>query len=232
MSPGSAHNNITVLLSQTYRSHTGSQAVITLNQAPGASQERRRGVAVQSADQFIALRRIFPCLISTTKSIPIEIKTAHTADTAVSGIGLRNEEQHRLTKSLMPTIGTRYLGKNTYQFQSSLIDRSPVLWSFVVSTNHFKNKIKIFLRESEEVTRHNSPLSPINACLLQCLSVATMMLTFVYWSQCCVQTQSSQPTDTCQPGPVPVYCTVHCTHHPGIPHSLCTHLVNMPHRGI
>ena len=119
MSAGSAHNNITVLLSQTCRSHTGSLAVTTLNQAPGASQgsqERRRGVAVQSADQFIALRRIFPCLISTTKSIPIEIKTAHTADTAVSGIGLRNEEQHRLTKSLMPTIGTRYLGKTHISF--------------------------------------------------------------------------------------------------------------------
>ena len=54
---------------------------------------------MQSADQFIALRRIFPCLISRTKNIPIEIKTAHTADTAVSGIGPRNEEHSGLTNA-------------------------------------------------------------------------------------------------------------------------------------
>ena len=98
MSPGSAHNNITVLLSQNYKPNSHRQSS-RHNSKPGTEGERRlqRGVAVQSADQFIALRRIFLCLISTTKNIPIEIKTAHTADTVVSGIGLRNEEQHRLT---------------------------------------------------------------------------------------------------------------------------------------
>ena len=55
---------------------------------------------MQSADQFIALRRIFPCLISETKNIPpIEIKTAHTTDTLVSGIGSRNEEHSGLTNA-------------------------------------------------------------------------------------------------------------------------------------
>ena len=61
------------------------------------------------------LHRIFLCLISAAKNIPIEIKTAHTADRLVSGTpsGMRNPGS-------LPTIERRNLGKDTNQYQYSL----------------------------------------------------------------------------------------------------------------
>ena len=53
------------------------------------------------------LHRIFLCLISAAKNIPIDIKTAHTADRLVSGTpsGMRNPGS-------LPTIERRNLGVN------------------------------------------------------------------------------------------------------------------------
>ena len=165
MSPVPAHNNITVLLSQTNRSHTDRHCNYNLLRTRYKRVRRRlrRGeLRCSRAISSLPYGEFFHCLLSRKKIFPLKLKQPSKLTRRFPGLapGMRNT-----VVSLMPTIGRRYLGKTHISFNLHLLTDSQSCDGFKLSFYlrkaplQEKNKLSKQVRKALVIIHRNHPFA-------------------------------------------------------------------------